>query len=145
MGRNDRDRHLSAAEYFLQVQREYIIAEFRRKIYYSPKNKRYWERVMAYKRAKIEEISRRNHLISIFTSDAKMDEIRSQLFDHNGKPTFQLTPEDIENYYSTGNEFSYKGEIWILDQVMEDGKLTLYNPIIERFINVLPSETHRIL
>ena len=36
MGRNDRDRHLSAAEYFLQVQREYIIAEFRRKIYFTP-------------------------------------------------------------------------------------------------------------
>lgn len=35
------NRELSVAEYFIQIQKEYLIARFRSKIYFSPKNKRY--------------------------------------------------------------------------------------------------------
>ena len=41
----EKTRNLSVAEYFLQIQKEYLIADFRRKIYYSSKDKAYWTKV----------------------------------------------------------------------------------------------------
>lgn len=138
-------RHLSIAEYFDVLQREYILAEFRRKIYYSPKDKRYYGRVMGHKRKKIEDIATRNHLDSIFNSDDKLTEIRSQLFDLTGKPRFALDDKDRENYYTTGNEFSFRGGVWILDAVNKDGTLVMYSPHLERYETVSPDEVLRIL
>ena len=40
---SNKTKNLSVAEYFLQIQKEYLIADFRRKIYYSPKDKKYWQ------------------------------------------------------------------------------------------------------
>lgn len=125
--KNSKNRELSAAEYFIQIQKEYLIAQFRSKIYFSPKNKRYWKRVMDYKAEKIKSIATRNKLNSILNSSEKMDEFQHRLFDRYGKPKFQMTPEDVKNYYTAGNEFSYHGEIYTLDAVRSDGKLQLYS------------------
>jgi hypothetical protein len=38
---NKKNRNLSVAEYFLIIQKEYLIAEFRKKIYFS-KNDKLW-------------------------------------------------------------------------------------------------------
>lgn len=141
----NKTRNLSVAEYFDVIQKEYYIAEFRKKIYYSPKDKRYYGRVMEHKRAKIEDIAGRNHLDSIFTSDAKSAEIRGMLFDGLGRPVFDMTPEDRNNYYATGNEFSYCGRIWILDAIQSDGKLVLYSSHEERYETVERDEVIRIL
>ena len=56
-------RNLSVAEYFDVIQREYYIAEFRRKIYYSPKDKRYYGRVMEHKKVKIEDLLERGEIV----------------------------------------------------------------------------------
>ena len=138
-------RNLSVAEYFLQIQKEYLIADFRRRVYFSPKDKAYWSKVCGYKETRINKIANRNKLNSIFNSEQKMNELRAELFDHSGKPKWDLTPTDIENYYSNGNEFCYKGEIYILDQVNIDGTLTLYSPDKEEYISVNKSEVSRIL
>jgi len=138
-------RNLSVAEYFLQIQKEYLIADFRSKIYFSPKDKAYWKRVCGYKKVRIDKISERNHLHSIFNSEEKLQELRQELFNHCGKPKFELTQEDIKNYYANGNEFSYKGEIWILDQVREDDTLSIYSPTKEEFLHVTKDEVSRIL
>lgn len=138
-------RNLSVAEYFLQIQKEYLIADFRRRVYFSPKDKAYWSKVCGYKETRINKIANRNKLNSIFNSEQKMNELRAELFDHSGKPKWDLTPTDIENYYSNGNEFCYKGEIYILDQVNIDGTLTLYSPDKEEYISVSKSEVSRIL
>ena len=138
-------RNLSVAEYFDVIQREYCIAEFRRKIYYSPKDKRYYGRVMEHKKVKIEDIATRNHLDSIFTSSSKAAEIRGSLFDGLGRPVFDMTEEDLKNYYSVGNEFSYCGRIWTLDAVQSDGRLVLYSAYEERYETVEPREVIRIL
>ena len=53
-----------------------------------------------------------------------------------GSTEFDMTPDDIKNYYSNGNEFSYQGEIYILDQVDQDKTLTLYSPSTEEYIKV---------
>lgn len=130
---NRKNRELSAAEYFIQIQKEYLIAQFRSKIYFNPKNKRYWKRVMNYKVEKIKSIASRNKLNSILNSEEKLKEFHNRLFDKNGKPKFQLTPEDWKNYYTAGNEFSYKGEIYVLDAVRSDGTLQLYSLDKEEF------------
>lgn len=138
-------RNLSVAEYFLQVQKEYLIADFRRKIYFSPKNKAYWTKVCGYKKAKINAIAKRNNLHSIFNSDEKLRELRNELFNQNGKPKFEMNSDDLTNYYSNGSEFSYKGDIYILDQVRSDGSLTLYSTSKEEYVNATKEEVVRIL
>ena len=143
--KNNITRHLSVAEYFLQVQKEYLIADFRRKIYFSPKDKNYYAKVCGYKKSRIDKISERNKLHSIFNSEEKFNELRHELFDSFGRPKFNMTKEDNNNYYANGNEFSYKGEIYILDQVREDGQLTIYSPTKEEYLTVNKNDVARIL
>ena len=95
---NNTTRHLSVAEYFLQVQKEYLIADFRRKIYFSPKDKNYYTKVCGYKKNRIDKISERNKLHSIFNSEEKLNELRHELFDSFGRPKFQMSEEDNKNY-----------------------------------------------
>lgn len=142
----NKTRNLSVAEYFLQLQKEYLIADFRRKIYFNPKDKSYYKRVMGYKKEKIVGIAERNNqLKSIFTDSIALRQIKEELFEESGKPKFVLTDIDRENYYAIGNEFSYKGEIWLLDQVKDDGKLTLYSPSREQYEEATQDEVCRIL
>lgn len=143
--KNNKTRNLSVAEYFLQIQREYLIADFKRKIYFSPKDRAYYIRVCGYKETRINAIARRNNLNSIFNSAEKLAELRAELFDRNGKPKFEMTSKDYANYFSNGSEFSYQGEIYILDQVKEDGQLTLYSPDKEKYIDVSKTDVSRIL
>lgn len=142
---NSNNRELSVAEYFIQIQKEYLIAQFRSKIYFSPKNKRYWKKVMGYKAEKIKMIAERNNLNSIFSSTEKMNEFHNRLFSRNGKPMFELTEEDLKNYYTAGNEFSYQGEIYILDKVLPNNKLYLFSKDKNEYRTVNMSETCRII
>lgn len=138
-------RNLSVAEYFLIIQKEYLIADFRRKIYFSPKDKAYWTKVMGYKAQKINDIANRNRLNSILNDSDKMKELHDELFDLNGKPKFSLSEADLISYYTTGNEFSFRGEIYILDQVNEDDSLALYSPDKEEYTMATKEEVCRIL
>lgn len=142
---NNKTRDLSVAEYFLQIQKEYLIADFRRRVYFSPKDKSYWSKVCGYKEARINAISKRNNLNSILNSESKLENLMSELFDRNGKPKFDMTKEDIRNYYSNGSEFSYQGEVYILDQINSDGTLTLYSLDGENYIKVNKECACRIL
>lgn len=138
-------RNLSIAEYFDVLQEEYLVAEFRKKVYYSPKDKAFYNRVMMHKRDKIDNISKRNNLDSIFTSEQKYNEVFNRLFDHIGKPKFQMTEKDVINYYNVGNEFSYEGKVWILDQIGENNSLILYNRSEKTFKEVDKNDVCRIL
>ena len=140
-----KNRNLSVAEYFLIIQKEYLIAEFRKKIYFSKNDKIYYQRVMDGKRNKINDIAKRNRLDSIFNNYEKMEEMRAELFDKLGKPKFEMSPTDIENYYASGNEFSFRGDIWILDQIKEDGTLTLYSAKLQQYEDAKKENICRIL
>lgn len=140
-----KNRNLSVAEYFLIIQKEYLIAEFRKKIYFSKNDKIYYQRVMDGKKNKINDIAQRNRLDSIFNNSEKMEEMRAELFDKLGKPKFEMSPVDIENYYASGNEFSFRGDIWILDQIKEDGTLTLYSAKLQQYEDAKKENVCRIL
>jgi hypothetical protein len=120
-------KNLSTGEYYAQIQREYLIAEFRRKIYYSLKNKKYYERVMKYKQEKINDISQRNNLNSIFNDESLMHEIKKEIFGYHNIPLFRMTDDDMLNYYSKGAEFSFAGKVWKLEQMDMHGDLLLKN------------------
>lgn len=138
-------RSLSVAEYFHVIQREYLMAEFRRKIYFSPKDKRYFSRVMEFKREKIHDIANRNKLTSIFTSPEKMRDVKAELFDPLNRPMFAMSPKDWVNYYSVNSDFSYRGEVWKLDAVKGD-YITLYNERSQVYADNVPkSEVIRVL
>ena len=138
-------RSLSVAEYFHVIQREYLMAEFRHKIYFSPKDKRYFSRVMEFKREKICDIANRNKLTSIFTSPEKMRDVRAELFDPLNRPMFAMSPKDWMNYYSVNSDFSYRGEVWKLDAVKGDF-ITLYNERSQVYADNVPkSEVIRVL
>lgn len=142
---NNNSRSLLVAEYFHVIQREYLMAEFRRKIYFSPKDKRYFSRVMEFKREKIEDIAKRNQLMSIFTSPDKMRDLRAELFDPLNRPLFTMGPKDVANYYSINSDFSYRGEVWKLDAVKDDC-VTLYNEHTQVYADNVPkAEVIRVL
>lgn len=145
METKNKTRNLSVAEYFLVIQKEYLIAEFRKKIYFSKNDKNYYQRVMNGKREKIEIISKRNRLDNIFNNSDKMEEMRNELFDRLGKPKFEMSQTDIDNYYAIGNEFSFHGDIWILDQLNSDGTLTMYSAKLQQYEKADKSEVCRIL
>ena len=109
----------------MEIQREYLIADFRKKIYFSPKDKRFYQKVCEYKAVKINDIANRNHLKSILNDDNMLAEVRAQLFNELGIPIFEMTETDIQNYYSVGNDFSYDGKIYSLG-LIEGDDLTLF-------------------
>lgn len=143
--RREKTRNLSVAEYYAVLQKEYLIAEFRKKIYYSPKDRAYYERVMDHKREKISDIASRNNLDSIFTSPEVLRGVREELFDPVGHPVFPLTEEDQRHYFAVGNEFSYHGEIWTLEEVLSDGTLVLGSCKKGERVKVDAGEVCRIL
>lgn len=144
MGTN-KTRNLSVAEYFLAIQKEYLIAEFRKKIYFSPNDKAYYQKVMNYKVEKINDIASRNCLDSILNNSERMEEMRGELFDKLGKPKFEMNKTDLENYYAIGNDFSFRGDIWILDQINEDETLILYSAKLQEYETANKDEICRIL
>jgi hypothetical protein len=67
----NKTRDLSYYEYYTQLQLEYMVAELRKKIYPTQKDKAYYQKVMDGKRKIIEDISLRNSLKSIFSSNTE--------------------------------------------------------------------------
>lgn len=139
-------KHLSVAQYFQVIQKEYLIAEFRRKIYPHRKDKDYWSRVMRGKKKKIEEIAQRNGLESIFSDRDYMIRERGLLYDGNGNPNFEMTELDIENYYYPNSDFVFKGRVWKLQGFTESGNgVILYNEKTKERAQTLKDRTHRVL
>lgn len=123
----NKERNLSIAEFFSVLQKEYLIAEFRKKIYFKKSDKIYYQRVMDGKKEKINNIAQRNHLNSIFSDSKLYDECKKELFDSVGTPLFPFSKKDWESYYSINNEFSYKGEIWTLQQIIDEKSFVIFS------------------
>lgn len=136
-----KSRDLSIIEYFERLQLEYIVAELRRKIYPKKRDKEYYERVMEGKKDKIEDISVRNQLDSIFTDKEILSRYYSQVY-REGLPDFtyrsekerkMLEEKDIENYYCIGESFKVKiseneykiGELRSVDRKSKIAKVKL--------------------
>lgn len=136
-------RNLSTAEYFITVQREYLMAELRKKIYPTSKDKKFYQKVMNYKKEKIEDISNRCKLKSIFNDKDMLQEFKAKLFNDIGIPNF-LNRDEMEYYYYKGSEFSYDGEIYELVDVSWETECLFLRKGDKR-INVRVEQACRIL
>lgn len=96
---SQKNRDLSILEFFECLQKEYFVAEVRKKIYPSPKDKAYYKKVMAFKKEKINDIAFKNKLQSIFTDDDIRNQYINEVYPDLGLPKFELTTQDIINYY----------------------------------------------
>lgn len=108
--KQEKDRHLSIAEYFDILQLEYYICEIRKKIYAEIRDKDYWGYQMENKKKKIEDIAFRNSLKSIFNDDDVKKSYIKKVYPEMGLPNFnlnskyKLTDNDITNYYRVDSD-----------------------------------------
>lgn len=132
MSNKFKTRTISFCEYFDNLQREYIVAELRYKIYPRERDKAYYrDREMLGKRKTIEDISLRNNLPNIFNSPKKYQQFKEEIYNEVGLPNFIYRSEedrvkrhaqDIINYFYRGIDVSYfleeelhKGEVVYTD------------------------------
>lgn len=101
-------RDLPIHDYFLVLQKEFIIMEVRSKIYQYPSEKEYYKNIMAHKRGKIEDIGKRNNLDHMFNDESIQDELQGEMIPKRGLPNFlyrdqkardRFEQSDIEAYY----------------------------------------------
>ena len=112
----EKSRNLSKSEYFDAIQREYIIADFKRRFYNKTKDKEYYAKVARFKAEKINDIANRNNLISVINDEQKYKEVRKTLINELNQPLFEMSDIDMLNYYREGCEFVYEREVWILKE-----------------------------
>ena len=103
-----KDRHISILDYFNVLQSEYLLYELRSKIYPSSEDKVKFKEVLFFKKQKIEDISSKNDLVSIFETDEFRKEKLNELFGGNCVPSV-FSKRDTYFYYSIGSDFSFKG------------------------------------
>lgn len=77
-------RDLSMFEYLHVLQIEFVVAELRKKIYPSKKDKNYYSRVMIFKKEKIEDIATRNKLPTIFDDEAMKEKVYLEVYNREG-------------------------------------------------------------
>lgn len=108
-----KSRNLSIFEFFEILQLEYMTAELRKRIYPKPADKRYYTKVMSFKKDKIADIASRNTLPSIFNSVEEKRNLYRKFYNEKGLPNFvyrndqdeeKFAPQDREHYYSQGAE-----------------------------------------
>ncbi len=117
MSKVEKTRNQSLYEYLESLQLEYIQAELRRKIYWKKKDKRFWSKVLEFKKEKIEDIVSRNGLPSIFNDDIVREQLRRKVINDIGFPTFVYRNE--EELFSLGETdfrcyFNLNAEVKVL-------------------------------
>ena len=150
-------------EFFITLQKEYIVAEIRKKIYPDIKGKEKSEEIMKGKKRKIYDMAVKNSLKTIFP-DMKVGEV--SLYDEQLRidlyreiygdcdfPNFiyrddvqkqRLGFKDRKCYYSVGSDFKTPNGIGILEEVNLDDKICQIK-IKDEVISFMMSEISRIL
>jgi len=93
-----KSRNISIPDYLEELQIEYFLNELRSKIYPKKKDRDYYKRVYNHKRLKIEDISSKNKIPSIFTDSSLNREYRSRVYLDHGPPSL-LNSYELVYYY----------------------------------------------
>lgn len=113
-----KDKNLSPHDYLEVLQREYIVAELRKKIYPSKGDREFWIKIMGYKQEKIDDISVRNNLPTMFNNKKEKERLYRDVYNESGYPNFKyrdheriakddrlsLPESDFINYYLVDSE-----------------------------------------
>lgn len=127
-----KDRNITISEYLNVLQKEYIVAEIRYKIYPRPKDKIFYKnKVMNGKKRKIDDIGSRNNLPTIFNCFLTKDKMYQSIYNIKGLPLFSYKndehrkiqrPEDILFYYYKNSDVKI-----IIDNDIQIGKIIYSN------------------
>lgn len=82
------ENSISLVEFFEVVQKEYIVAELRSRIFPSEKDKNFWRKVMKDKEKKILDISDRNSLPNIIEDRETRKDFYKRVCGEYGYPNF---------------------------------------------------------
>lgn len=125
----NKDKNQSILEFFEVLQLEYFICEIRKKIYISQKDKNYYKRVMDFKKNKIEDLSLKNGIPSIFSDEELRIDFIKKTYPKLGLPEFIKcynntklaiwTENDNNHYYLTGKDIKIVIDDTILVGVLE--------------------------
>lgn len=88
-----KSRNLDIDQFLTVLQKEYLLAELRTKIYTKPRDKKYHSCIMMYKKTKIEDICRRYNLISIFTDKQLYYKLYREVIPCTGYPQWMYRDE----------------------------------------------------
>lgn len=125
----DKSRDQPMYDFLECLQIEYVSAEVRSKIYPSNSDRKYHRRVMGYKREKIEDISLRNALPTIFNDQDKIKLIYGKVYTNFGCPSLsyrnnedrdKFFADDVLNYFSVGSEVKINEENGVSVGVISD-------------------------
>lgn len=130
--KKEQDRNLSIYRYFEKLQREYVVAELRHKIYPKIKDKKYWGKVMEGKKKTIQDIALKNSLESIFSSKEKELKLRFEIYKDGGLPNFIYRDNNQKeqlHYFDKINYFAKNSEVRIKRKNAKDliGSILFYN------------------
>lgn len=127
-------KDLSVYELFKKLQEEYVVCIIRTKIYPIRKHKDYWNKLAKKKKEKIEDISLRNRIPSMFYNENNDDwasreecerverKIENEVYNENGMPNFyypNVNKEEQQRYWDEYNYYYPNSEV----RVEIDGKI----------------------
>lgn len=87
-------------EFLESLIKEWYVADLRRRIYRSDSDKQYWTKVCSYKKKKIEDITSRNHLPSIFGDTDTRSKYNRLFYPEDKLPVIILNDKDLRYYFS---------------------------------------------
>lgn len=102
-------RNISILQYFNVLQLEFLLYELRAKIYPFANEKTKFKEILDFKKNKIDDLSKKNKLKSIFDCEQKRLSIESEFLDVNGVPR-EMSSRDKYFYYAIKAEFSFDGK-----------------------------------
>jgi hypothetical protein len=132
MNNKSSSRRLSTYEYFENLQIEYLVCKLRARIYPSPSDKEYWNKIAEFKKNKFCEIAERNFLPTIIEDKDEEEFLKRKIYRNFTYPLFSYSGEnqrrdlectDLLFYYMKGSEIriSENNEIRI-------AKIQFYKP-----------------
>jgi len=141
-------RDLPMVDYLEILQKEYVVMEIRAKIYPTSKDKTYYKGIMSHKRAKIEDISKRNSIPSIFNDTGMKNYIDEKIINVRGIPNFiyrdkmakdKYEQRDVAAYFHPGADVKvYTSD---KDSDFKFGKIESYEPGSNHVLVVLRGES----
>lgn len=134
-----KSRVISLEKYFNVLQKEYVCTLIRHHIYPNKHDRDHFVRVMTKKEAKINNISEKESLASIFTDTSVFSTIYSEIVGEYGFPNFiyneRIQPDEVKKHY----RFPYSGTLVFVQDQNKVG-LTDYYDFDKREVYVRFSE-----
>lgn len=141
-------RDIALCDLFSQLQLEYIDYKVKSLIYKAPYNEKY-VKICKVKKDKIDKISIKNRLTSIFDSPKKYEDVKSRFFNEWGLPNFQYREPKIREQMSLFDNlyyFAQKSSVCIKIEGEEVLGEVLFNNVKEEILTVrIPGQKSSVL